>query len=203
MPRRRFTSSYARRGPVREPYAYVLIVCEGGKTEPIYFNELRMAHRLSSANIRIVHPDATDPMSIVAYAENSLGDGFDKVFCVFDRDGHDNYDAAVRKIVQSPEGRRGRLIAITSWPCFELWLLMHYRYSSAGLTSAEALREIKRYIADYQKSYPGIFGRLSPNLPSALLNAARLVKENAETQNVNPATFVHVLVQFLLDLRKP
>ena len=37
MPRqRRGPESYKRRGPVREAYDYVLIVCEGAKSEPNY-----------------------------------------------------------------------------------------------------------------------------------------------------------------------
>jgi len=33
--------SYRRLSPQREPYDYVLIVCEGEKTEPNYFYGLR------------------------------------------------------------------------------------------------------------------------------------------------------------------
>jgi len=42
-----------REAQKREPYDVVLIVCEGDKTEPNYFKELRDAFKLSTANIRI------------------------------------------------------------------------------------------------------------------------------------------------------
>ena len=80
-PHRRAAGSYARRGPVREPYDRVLIVCEGKKTEPYYFRGLRLHYRLSSANIEIMPADGTDPLSIVSFAQTRLGD-YDRAFCV-------------------------------------------------------------------------------------------------------------------------
>ena len=83
MPRqRRGPESYKRRGPVREAYDYVLIVCEGAKSEPNYFNHLRHAYRLSSANLRVMSADGTDPMSIVSFAERQLKEmKYDRAYC--------------------------------------------------------------------------------------------------------------------------
>jgi hypothetical protein len=92
--------SYRRRNPQREPYDYVLIVCEGEKTEPNYFHGLRRAYALSSANIEIVRPPAHDPLNIVAYAEKRLIEGsYDRAYCVFDRNGRAGFDTALRNIV--------------------------------------------------------------------------------------------------------
>ena len=199
---------YARRGPAREPYALVLIVCEGAKTEPNYFNGLRIAERLSSANIKVTPADGSDPMSIVQYAERFAA-AYDKVFCVFDRDEHANYDAAVQRISQSSLGQTGQLVAITSWPCFELWMLLHFRYSSAaiavagGRTSGEmTCRELRRHIPEYQKGRKAIYGELLPRRATALTNAARLKQENSRTGTSNPSTRVHELVNYLLHLRQ-
>jgi hypothetical protein len=52
--RRRGPETYVRRGPTREPYDVVLIVCEGAKTEPNYFKRLKLAYRLSNANIHVL-----------------------------------------------------------------------------------------------------------------------------------------------------
>ena len=65
-----------RRGPKREPYDKVLIVCEGKKTEPNYLEML-------SANVEVVG----FPVAI----RKKRGDPFDKVFCVFDKDQHTDY----------------------------------------------------------------------------------------------------------------
>lgn len=45
--------SLARSGSTRAPYAKVFIVCEGEKTEPNYFNELKSYYKINSANIVI------------------------------------------------------------------------------------------------------------------------------------------------------
>src|SRR5262245_61619376 len=110
--RLRLPSSYARRQPIREPYDSVLLVCEGAKSEPAYFTSLRGAYRLSSANIHVMSPAGTDPMTIVRFAEGRVAQ-YDKVFCIFDRNGHANYDEALATIAASVHRRSGKLNAVT------------------------------------------------------------------------------------------
>src|ERR1700730_2592258 len=118
-----------------EVYDSVLIVCEGAKTEPSYLDGLRIAYRLSSSKIRITHGNGNDPISIFKLSESILEhEDYDRAFCVFDRDGHVNYNQALRMIAESPNGKTGRLEAVTSVPCFEIWILLHFCYSSAPFT---------------------------------------------------------------------
>jgi RloB-like protein len=205
--RRRAAGSYARRGPVREPYDRVLIVCEGKKTEPYYFTGLRLHHRLSSANIEIMPANGTDPLSIVSFAEARLGD-YDRAFCVFDRDGHQNYDTAVAKVAQSAEGRIGKLVTITSWPCFEFWILLHFAYSTAPFNRAggkspceRVISKLSAHLPGYQKGLNNVFALLAPKTANAIQNGQRLQRENARTGSINPATRVHELVQYLVGLK--
>jgi hypothetical protein len=146
-------------------------------------------------------------MSIVEYAERFVDD-YDRIFCVFDRDGHANYDAAVQRIAGSPHSRANRLFAIPSWPCFELWMLLHFRYSSAAIVAAGgrssgdlAVRELLRFIPGSQKGRKSTYRELLPNRTSAMTNARRLQRENAQTRAYNPSTRVHELVAYLLNLR--
>ena len=69
---RRAPATYARRGPQREPYDLVLIVCEGAKTEPYYFEGLKRVWRLSNANVHVRSAGASDPPNLVAYALEQL-----------------------------------------------------------------------------------------------------------------------------------
>ena len=59
MARHRPRNRIARQGPKREQYDRVLIVCEGSRTEPLYFGEIANRYRLSTANIRLqsLNPD--------------------------------------------------------------------------------------------------------------------------------------------------
>jgi hypothetical protein len=67
--------------------------------------------------------------ALALYEEDALtGDSFDQVYCVFDRDRHTTFDAAVQRTKDlSAAGKP--LLAITSTPCFEVWLLLHFCYS--------------------------------------------------------------------------
>ena len=201
--------SYKRRGPQREPYDYVLIVCEGAKTEPDYFQKLKEVYRLSNANVQIARPDATDPMSLVTFAETMMTErGFDRAYCVFDRDGHANYGAALSHIT-STYGTDGRLRAITSVPCFEFWILLHFRYTSASYNSIgnqsacdRVVGEVRRHFADYAKGNRNVYDRLADRREMAIEHAKRLLKENATTGATNPATRVHELVEYLCNLKE-
>src|ERR1700759_2312486 len=61
MGRPRFKRPSARRRIGRK----TIIVCEGKKTEYGYFEAIRRSMRLPTLQIEVVHPDATDPFSIV------------------------------------------------------------------------------------------------------------------------------------------
>lgn len=207
MPRRKRDDHYKRRGPVREPYDTVLIVCEGEKTEPNYFQGLRDTYRLSSANIAVVSAPGTDPMSIADHAEAQLAK-FDRVFCVFDRDGHANYAAAVHRIESSPAGRQGRWHAIVCTPCFELWILFHFQYTTAAFTAVgknsacdNVIREVKKHLPEYVKKQHDIYGKLHDATDNALKHATRLEQHNRDTGSRNPETRVHRLVDYLRKLK--
>jgi hypothetical protein len=182
-------------------------VCEGKKTEPYYFGGLRLHYRLSSANIEITPATGTDPMSIVSFAEARLSE-YDRVFCVFDRDGHQNYNAAVGRVSQSAEGHAGTLVAITSWPCFEFWLLLHFGYSAAPFhragkksSGARAMEKLAAHVPGYNKGFKNIYELLAPMTRDAIQNAIRLQRENTRTRSTNPSTRVHELVQYLIALK--
>jgi hypothetical protein len=206
----RNASAYRRKGPTKEPYDVVLIVCEGSKTEPNYFKGLRAAYKLSSTNVDIVPPEyGNDPVSIVRFAESQLSnDTYDRAYCVFDRDGHVNYTDALRFVSESAFGRANRLVAIPSVPCFEVWLLLHYRFSDAPFVGAgglspcdQVIRALKEHLRDYAKGRKDTFRQLQPLLEIALQNADLLSRNNINSGSENPATKIHDLVQYLRNLR--
>ena len=88
----RHSKSLKRSAARQEMYDRVLIVCEGTKTEPAYFNQIRNKLELSTANVEVTPADRSDPMSIVRYAKDlqkisaRQGNRYDHIYCVFDRD---------------------------------------------------------------------------------------------------------------------
>ena len=79
-----------RKQAKRAPYDKVLIVCEGEKTEPNYFLELRDHYRLHTANIEICSDCGSAPINVVERAkqiyrhEHRTGMPVDRVYCVFE-----------------------------------------------------------------------------------------------------------------------
>jgi hypothetical protein len=206
-PLQRKPGQYRSREPVREPYDVVLIVCEGQKTEPLYLKRLCFIHKLSSANIEVVSAPGTDPMNIVTFAEERLS-GYDRAYCVFDRDGHANFDAALGRISALAASGRN-IFGIVSWPCFEFWLLLHFVYSSKSYTRSDRLssceaviKDLKQHLPEYEKGRQSVYDELRPKQMTAIANAMRLAAENLQTGSVNPSTRMHELVDYLMNLRK-
>ncbi|MDV6326852.1 RloB family protein [Idiomarina sp. Sol25] len=201
-----------RRSAKRAPYAKILIVCEGEKTETSYFEGVVNFYSLNSANVEVCGDCGSDPMSIFRYAkqrfreEQDLGDRFDKVYCVFDRDSHANYSAAVSSINSMTP--KDTYHAITSVPCFEYWLLLHFDYSTQPFVSTQAksagaiaLDKLKEYMPHYEKAQKSVFSELVGQLEFAKQNAARALKETKERADDNPSTRVHLLVDFMQNIK--
>ena len=74
----------------RASYDRVLIVCEGSKSEPNYFKDIRAAYRLQTANVE-VQPSrfGTGPIQVVQYAR-SLFESGDRYKQIQPRDRRDD-----------------------------------------------------------------------------------------------------------------
>ena len=185
----------------------MLIVCEGSKTEPWYFQALVARFRLSTANV-VVEASGSDPSRLVRKAkslrdiERRRGNQYDSVYCVFDRDEHAHFDAA------SDKARSAKLKLARSWPCFEFWLLLHFVYHrrpyapSGNKTAAEnCVRELRQYLSDYTKGRADVFEVLEGRIETAKSNARLALSDSEATGSWNPSTEVHYLVAYLQALK--
>ena len=186
-----------------------LIVCEGTKTEPHYFRDLLDDLGIRPQAVRIAPNDGVSPDRVVAHAvalyeeDAAAGDAFDTVYCVFDRDRHTTFDAAVQRTKDLTAAGQP-FVAITSTPCFEVWLLLHFGYSdqpfypagkkSVGDQVVSALKT-KPGFAKYGKGKKEIYGQLKEKLADALTHAGRLRRHGAASCSINPATDVDELVK--------
>lgn len=200
---------YARKIGTQEPYDFILIVCEGKKTEPNYFDGLKVRYRLSNANIVVASPKGSDPGSIVKCAREELSkDNYDRVYCVFDRDEHQNYDAAIRALDKMDSKMKCLVASITSNPCFEIWLLLHFKYSTASFKKIanvsacdKVIKELKKHHPEYQKGDRTAFAVLDDKVDIAIWNANKLHAHNESTNSINPSTRMHELVDYLRKLK--
>jgi hypothetical protein len=204
--RGRSPKSLRRRAPIREPYDYVLIVCEGGKTEPNYLNELIAHLRLSSTNVRVTGDCGSAPSSVVAEAIRLFRNDpeFDRVYCVFDRDDHADYQTACNRMrskrLRNKVGRNVVFEAITSIPCFEYWILLHFEYTTTPFPRFADLEPRLRRIpelADYTKGASGLFELTASRLDQALAHAKRANQAAQRSGTDNPTTGMGELIGYL------
>jgi len=214
-----------RKSASRKPYDRVLIVCEGEKTEPIYFEEARLEWEIDSANIEIDGSGGSSPISVVKHAETLFqselctGNGYDKVFCVFDRDTHETFDEAITKVETINKGLIKQKLcnsntpifkSIYSIPSFEYWLLIHYTPSTKPYRSTQrksvgdqVIDDLKIYLPDYRKTQRGLFKILLEQdmLDVALANSDRIFQSAIRNDNMNPCCNIHELIRYLRDIK--
>lgn len=200
-----------RRGPIRPPFDRVLIVCEGKKTEPNYFGEIRIQARISTTHIKIINGEyGTQPLQIVEFAidEFKKSRTYDRVYAVFDRDDHNTYANAISKAeahnkkLKNDENKSVILEAVTSVPCFELWLLLHFADIRSWLHRDEVLSRLKRFIANYDKGSNDIYAKTSRHWDTAYGRASRLKQNFSRLPGNDAYTDVHELVALLRTLKR-
>lgn len=123
-------------------------VCEGEKTEDICFTGIRKEYRLATARLRVVGLGA-DPLRLVEEAE-SFRQRYDHVWAVFDVEApgpHAVPHARLRQAIARAE-RVGVRCAI-SHPCFELWLLLHFRQQTAYVNNEAVRSKMRQCDCDY------------------------------------------------------
>lgn len=195
-----------------------LIVCEGTKTEPYYLKEITDDLGIKPQVVKVAPNDGASPDRVVAHAlklyeEDAIcGDSFDRVYCVFDRDKHDTFDAAVQKTKELKEAKNPKPFeAITSVPCFEYWLLLHF-----GLTDQPFRAAGKKSVCDrlmsvlrtkpgfkkYDKGQHGIYGLLKDKTSIAVKGAKQVRRNATKTGQDDPSTQIDILVEALQLLAK-
>jgi hypothetical protein len=146
--------------------------------------------------------------SIVKEAINRQGK-FDRIFCSIDRDTHQNFDEALILTKTSK-----KIDIIVSYPCFEFWLLLHFGYNrkpyaAAGKYSAGDLiiKDLCAHVflQNYDKgNVQGLFKlMLSNGFAEARRIAPNILTEAIASEEMNPSTRLHELLNFFEELSLP
>jgi hypothetical protein len=197
--RPRRTDSFRRASGNKPPRSITFIICEG-EAEKTYFNAARIRYGLTTAEV--VLPDNTAgsaPISVVRCAEARGREpgGYDTIFCVFDRDGHESFDRA-RERIRTLAGRTRNPLPIReaiSIPCFEFWVLLHFERTDAPFTCCdEVTRKVRNHMMNYEKANATIARSLMDNVECAMEHADWL-ERSAEGSNQNPDTSVHYMLR--------
>ena len=199
-----------RKRYTRERKEIILIATEGkNKTERNYFREFNRS--IKGCSIVFSDGNNTDPVNIVHDALNSADkrdvepQNGDSIYAVFDTDfKKESQISEARKLAE-----RNGVEIIPSNPCFEVWLLLHFRYSTRGYQSNnEVIKELNDVWPEYRKNIAS-FQPLRNRCEDAIENARKLKQFHNETKGTeivercNPSSDVGKLVtRIIKDQRK-
>ncbi|HRI70555.1 MAG TPA: RloB family protein [Polyangium sp.] len=196
---------------VRDARLYVVVV-EGAKTEPKYFNALQ-EHDLipkHKVHIEVVSPidHKSAPKYLIACAEekfNSIKSRLpdDECWIVFDVDKHSGSDRIEQIYSALHDAENQKWFVALSNPCFEVWHLLHITDDLTGIDdgAATAEKRLRDLLGGYSKN----------NVPRPCLNAEALrnaiVRGKARDTDPKspipqlPGTRVYRLVEKLVSAR--
>ena len=195
------------RGKVKKSLRSVfLLIAEGkNKTETLYFSNYQ--NRTGLYALRILRAGSnTDAESLYKHMiakwkeyELSAAKG-DMGIIVLDID---NDEQKAQKILQLMRNNKESGIEfIVSNPSFEIWFLLHFRYSTKQyLTSKDVESELKKIILNYKKN-KDYFEVCKEKTQDAICNSKRLAESWGDcvwpSAKCNPRTDVGKLVDMLL-----
>lgn len=197
----------------------IYILCEGQKTEPLYFDGFKksLEQKIRRKNVAIVIKGAgRNTLSLVEYAIKNPPPGYeqklDEKWVVFDEDTKErgDFDNAIKK------AEANNWQVAYSNECFELWYLLHFSYYNVDNGRDEYFRKL---IAELRlcsppinltnwrtqgKSISGIYDILSSRQSTAINNAKKLLASHAKKapSKQRPSSTVHLLVESLNKLNK-
>ncbi len=187
----------------REPFKTILIVCEGEKTEPQYFESFRQKLRRNSVQVTI-KGTGRNTISLVTYAEKLVDQNgpFDHVWCVFDHDGFSSEQInqafqKVRNLNKIFGNKKVYRIAFSN-EAFELWYLLHFDYTITGYGRKQLCRKLDEKLGyKYVKNDPGIYDKLLDKQENGIRYAKKLIANYKNEPYPNPSTTVYRLVEEL------
>ena len=193
----------------RQAPANYLIVCEGKKTEPNYFNGLKKKINEKYGNkVDVLIPNidikgtGMNTTSLVKYTQKTVNHAnkvYGQVWVVFDKDDYNDeqFDLAIDNCNYN-----------VAWsnPNFELWLLTHFKKVNRYVSKDDVLQELskefqKKGLGDYTKNDTNIFDKVTSEgkLHTAIKNREYMEELNKDGQasQRNPMTKVYKIVDGL------
>ena len=181
--------------PVRDARLFVIAV-EGARTEHHYFCDFRSTR----LRCEVISPEEnkSSPKHVLQRLEDyqkeyQLDTDEDFLWLVCDRD---RWTAAEMTNVAQQCIQKGYGLAVSN-PCFECWLVLHFRDLEAPASSRELTAILKKELGGYRKSrYP--MAPFRPRIDQAIARAQKLDAETEVSQRWperNPGTHVYKLAQ--------
>jgi hypothetical protein len=193
--RRKYMDRSVDAADVRQRF---LIVCEGTKTEPNYFEQFRVPSLVVQ-----VEGIGMNTLRLVDEAIKLKMEGeYDQIWCVFDKDDFsiDQFENAIYK------AKKNEINIAYSNQAFELWYVLHFEYLHTAIDRKAYMEKLNRLLDfEYKKNNPCMYQLLRCKIDTAITNAERLMQEypTSHPGKDDPSTTVHELVIALREQAKP
>lgn len=203
----RAASSFLRKKPSLNQQPTVLVICEDKKSGKRYLDDASTYFR-ANFKIRVHHCGKTDPLGIVQEAIKEKAK-YDRVYCVIDRDQHENFDQAIANAKN-----HSKIEIIDSHPCFEFWALLHFGFSRKPYKSTDKKSSGELLIKDL-KTKPGFENYdkgadislfkalLGQPFETARATSPRVLEQAIQNSDLNPSTKMHLLIDRMEELSEP
>lgn len=178
----------------------MLIVCEGAKTEPAYFNSFRVAKQVCD-----IQGIGDNTLSLVKHARDmyNKSNEYNEVWCVFDKDSFPerNVNAALKLADDL-----GFKCAFSN-ESFELWYILHFCYLDTKITRGDYCQKLSEYLNfRYKKNDSNMYEILKNLQQTAIKNSKKLEKSvclpGKSLYHATPFTTVYKLVERLNKLER-
>lgn len=191
-----------KKQPKRSENKTILIVCEGN-SEINYFKQFRPEGFRIQAG-----PDNnrnTDVLKLVKHAlEMIKSNEFDydyqygdRVYCVFDALDEQNTNNKINKAKKL--AKEIDIILIPSNPCFELWILLHCKYTTAPLNADECITQLIKELPNYKKGCAIYLHEIFNDIGTAIKRAKKLEQFHLNNIIKNPSTDIYKIIEYIFN----
>lgn len=216
MAQRRFLQKRSAYESLLTQQVKVVIVCEGKKTEPKYFESYITHYFRDAKNIKVI-PNTRGKTGIEQLysiaCKNQRKYSNASVFIVFDDDGKLSDPAKKQKLIAvlskcalGTAVSKDKINCIFSSPQFELWAILHFEYTTSALTKKDIERRTANWFPKYDPKNNKeidfqIILKKTGAEEYAIRNAQKLRRYNAKTAKNDiltcPSTNVDILIKYM------
>jgi hypothetical protein len=190
-----------RKVALRQPRKTLVIFCEGERTEPEYLQALKRkpsVRDVAAVDIRVETSHGGAPLTLVSMAAGARSKAIseeaeiDEFWCVFDVEWPVNHPNLKEAIEQA---YRSEIRVAVSNPCFELWLILHFKDQNRWLSNDQAAKLRRRLDGSSDKGLDA--AKYMPFTGDAARRAAKLderhSRDGSPFPNNNPSSGMHRL----------
>lgn len=195
---------------IKAQLEYHLIICEGIKTEPNYFNGMKIQLKpQNSEKIKITTKGkgrgTTSLLDEAIREVRNSPNYISHVWLVYDKDdfSDEKFNEVVNICREKNKEEETIYHPIWSNECIETWILLHFIRFDTPITRKECIKKINSQfkihnLGQYNKNDIDIFKKLEPFRKEAIENAKWLAKKwkNEFPSNSNPSTTIHEIVEY-------